>query len=116
MGWRMKLAASTIYSDNDLTMPITLNSIITAKFVPNGLSSFFVLTNEGWSRDLGIIKNLEILLNIVIIYRAPEEGQGPELIQPLEDIYLEATLTKVEFFFKRFSDKVDGIRAVLEAE
>ena len=114
----MKLADFTIYSDNDLTMPTTLNSIVTASYFlsPSPLS-FLVLRPFGWSRDDGSSHPINNLSKITIIYRAPEEGQGPELIEPLEDIYLEETLMKVESFFKRVSDKVvDGIRAVLEAE
>ena len=129
MSRSMKLADSTIYTDNDLTIPTTRNSIIVAKRKGVlGARSFYVSILSRYTypcefckiwagNDIEIPLSVDDLEDIVIIYRAPLEGVGPELIEPLEDIYLEETLMKVESFFKRVSDKVvDGIRAVLEAE
>ena len=128
----MKLADATIYNDGDLSISFTENSIICANMLGSRIRSFYVANStcyqtpceycEIWrSNDREIPLALDNLQDIVIIYRAPLEGVGPEMIEELHDKHLEETHNKVEEFLtktsKRIIEKVvDVTRAVLEVE
>jgi len=128
----MKLADATIYNDNDLTIPTTKNSIISArKRLDYTTASFYVLVNLSyeipktplrWRSGVGDILDLDDLLDIVIVYRAPADGStGPEMIEELHEKEFEEILSNFEEFLNKTSKRVvnkvlDITRAVLEVE
>ena len=126
MSHSMKLAASTIYLDNDLTIPTTCNSIIAAKRNSRyGIRCFYVLLFDslgqeeiGWrSHDLEIPIPVNDLHDIVIIYRAPLEGVGLELIEEIHSKNVEETLEKLESYLTRGVKRVIAVtRNFLEVE